>query len=278
MYKINIHVRLLGMNVFDYDDYKQCVNDWINSQPKGGHGQLRSLANYLGVNSVVMSQVFRGDRDISAEQAVGVARFLGLNDQERNFFILMVQKARAGSKELAAIINQQMEALRQSSKVLKNRIKHAKFTEKDRATFYSQWYYSAIRLGISIEDTNTFTSIAEYLRLERSLVSKVIQFLLEHHLIVEKDGKFDLGPQVTHVGHDSPFVNRHHANWRLKGLQAMESQSDRQLFYTGPMALSRKAADDIRSQLLALIERSTKTASESTSEVLACLNVDWFRL
>jgi uncharacterized protein (TIGR02147 family) len=265
-------------NVFDYEDYKLCVNDWISSQPRGGHGQLRQLASHLNVNSVVMSQVFRGARDITSEQAVGVARYMGLTVQERDFFILLIQRARAGSKELADIITTHIESARLRAQSLKNRIKHSKFTDEDRATFYSQWYYSAIRLGVSIESANTITSISERLKLERGIVSKVVSFLLEHKLIVEKNGKFNIGPQITHVGHDSPFVNRHHTNWRLKALQSMERVTDDQLFYTGPMALSTHAANTIRKELIQLIERVTQTAADSQSEVLACLNLDWFRI
>ena len=89
-------------------------------------------------------------------------------------------------------------------------------------------------------------------------------------------GRLDIGPQVTHMGHDSPFVNRHHANWRLKGLQYLENLSDNDLFCTGPMALSKEAAKSIRKSLVELIERSTKSAANSDSEVVRCLNIDWF--
>jgi Domain of unknown function (DUF4423) len=223
-----------------------------------------------------MSQVFRGDRDLTVEQAVDVAKFIGLSASERQFLLLLVQRARAGTSELAAILTEQIEAARQSSQTLKNRIKHSKLNEIDRSIFYSEWYYSAIRLGLSIEKLNTLGAIADHLDLDRNLVTKVIRFLRENQLIVEKNGKFDLGPQVTHVEHDSPYVNRHRTNWRLKGLQALQNVEKDNLFYTGPMALSASAAQGIRENLVELIERSTRAAAGSKSEILACLNIDWF--
>lgn len=265
------------MSIYEYQDYKRYVNDWIGSQPKAGHGQLRRLAHFLNVNSVVMSQVFRGDRDLSPEQAMGVAKFLGLSESERNYILLLIQKARAGSKELGDVLQSQIESAQKQSRSLKNRIKHSRFTEQGRATFYSNWYYSAVRLGLSIDRLSNVVSIADHFGLERSLVAKVIGFLLENQLIVERNGKFDLGPQVTHVGHDSPFVNRHHANWRLQGLKAMERIAEDEVFYTGPMALSHEAAKEIRKDIVGLIERSTKRVADSKSELLACLNVDWFK-
>jgi uncharacterized protein (TIGR02147 family) len=266
------------MNPFEYEDYKKWVNDWVAAQPKGGHGQFRQLASYLKVNSVVMSQVFRGEREITTEQAVGLAKYMCLSEGERNFFLLLVQRARAGTRELTEIITGQMNSLRKRSMALKNRIKHSEFSEKERAIFYSHWYYSAVRLGVSIDGLNSIASLSDHLGLERSLVTKVVNFLLENKLILEKNKKLEMGPQVTHVGHDSPFVNRHHANWRLQGLQSMDATDEKQLFYTGTMALSRQAADTIRQELIRLIEKATKTAAESKSETLTCLNIDWFRV
>lgn len=245
-------------------------------QPSGGHGQLRQLALRLGINSVVMSQVFRGPRDLTLEQALGVAKFIGLTELERDYFLLLVQKARAGSHDLKKVFESQIVVLRKSSKSLKNRIQHQELRNEDRATFYSQWYYSAVRLSTSMPELGSVSAIANYLHLERSLVAKVVEFLLKHQLIIQNEGRLDIGPQITHVGHDSPFVNRHHTNWRLKGLQALEKLDEVDLFYTGPMALSNEAAESIRKSIIALIEKSTTIASTSTSEEIRCLNIDWF--
>lgn len=266
------------MNIFDFHDYKHCINEWIASQPRNGHGQLRQMALHLNVNSVVMSQIFRGDRDLTVEQGLAISSFIGFTDLERDYFMLLIQKNRAGNRELQTYFEKQLEQLRTAATALKNRVKHQKFTDEDKATFYSQWYYSAVRLGVSIPHLDSAAAVAQHLNLDRALVSKVIDFLKSHELIVEKKGRLDIGPQVTHVGHDSPFVNRHHSNWRLKGLQAMESPSEKNLFYTGPMALSQDAANDIRKILVETVEKATKKAAPSDSEVLRCLNIDWFEV
>ncbi len=264
------------MSIFDYSEYKEFVNDWISLQAKGGHGQFRQLALKLGINSVVMSQVFRGDRELTLEQGLGVTLFIGLSELERDFFLLLVQKSRAGSVELKTVLEKQIENLRVSSQTLKSRVKHQKFSDEDKSQFYSQWYYSAIRLGVSIENLGSVSAIADHLNLDRALVARVIDFLLKQKLIVEEKNRLNMGPQVTHVGLDSPFVNRHHANWRLKALQAMEKTDKSDLFYTGPMALSNEVAKEIRKLLVDLVEKSTKKIAASDSEVLRCLNFDWF--
>lgn len=266
------------MNVFDYQSYKEYVNEWIKNQANGGHGQLRQMALELGVNSVIMSQVFRGTRNLSAEQAVEVAKYLELSTLAQDYFLLLVQKERAGSHELQAVYERQIVEVRAAAQSLKNRIKNQKFSDESKATFYSRWHYSAIRLGLSIPKLSTTNAIADHLGIERSTVNQVIEFLMKNQLITGKENNYNLGPSVTHVGHDSPFVNRHHNNWRLQGMHAMDKSRKEDLFYSGPMALSNSAAQKIRKLVLDLVEKSTKTASESESETLRCLSIDWFEI
>lgn len=58
----------------------------------------------------------------------------------------------------------------------------------------------------------------------------------------------------------------------------MEKAAESDLYYTGPMALSHDAADKIRKLLVELVEKATKTAASSDSEVLRCLTIDWFKI
>lgn len=227
---------------------------------------------------MVISQVLRGPRELTPEQAVRVAKFMGFGSLERDYFLTLVLKNRAGSEDLKNVFEERLLQLRKSANTLKTRIAHSQFSEKEQAIYYSNWFYSAVRLGISIPDLGSPSRIAEKLRLEPEEVVRILGFLLDHHLLVQTKNGYELGPQVTHVGADSPFVNKHHSNWRVKSLQAMDKRIEKNLFYTGPMALSKQAAKDIRSRLVSVIELSTQMARDSKSEELMCLNLDWFRV
>ncbi len=50
------------------------------------------------------------------------------------------------------------------------------------------------------------------------------------------------------------------------------------LFYIVPRALSKDAAEKIRKSIIDLIQNATKEVSESDSEALRCLNIDWLKL
>ena len=266
------------MDIFEFNDYKTLINTWVKSQPKAGHGQLRKMAQHLGVNSVVMSQVFRGDRQLNLEQALSLSRYVGLNDLENEYFLLLVLKERAGTEELRSLHSKQLKKVKESSRSLKERIRHHEFSQEAKAVFYSQWFYSAIRLSSSIPNLNAVTDFADYLELPRSTVTNALKFLIDQNLVESNKGKLSLGPQVTHIGEDSTMVDLHRRNWRVKALQSLEHKGKSNLFYSGPMVVSKKCASEIRSLLIQLIETSTQKAVDAKSEQLHCLNIDWFQL
>jgi hypothetical protein len=77
---------------------------------------------------------------------------------------------------------------------------------------------------------------------------------------------------------ESPWIYSRQLQWRQKALQKMESEDKKALFYTGPMVISEKDQNWIREKILQVIKEVTDRARESKSEVLFCLNVDWFPL
>ncbi len=267
--------------MFDLLDYKEIVNRWIHNQPKKGHGQLRKIANELKVNSVVTSQVFRGERHLTLDQGLIVSRYLGHSPLERDYFLILIQRERAGTYALKKVLDSQLEALRKSKKQLKKNLEYTELTNEDHGLFYSHWCYSAIRLISDIPNINSTQIISRHLDIDLNTTSRILNFLIHKGLVIKSnDHKLSLGPQVTHLGHDSPFVKNHHANWRVKALetQSQTHLSDDCLFYSGPMVVSKSTALEIRELLLKTITKSTSLAKNSLSETVRCLNIDWFRL
>lgn len=269
------------MQILDYVSYKSYVLDWIKEQPKAGHGIFKKMAESIRSSSVVMTQVFRGDRELTPEQALGIAHFIGLSESETEFFLLLVHKARAGSHELSALIDKQLDKIKAQSKQIRSKINYENFSEEAKAQFYSSWAYSALRLGLAIPK-NTPQKVAAALTIDKSYSADILEFLIKHGLLVESPkNEFQLGPTATHVSHDNPLVERHHVNWRLKALESLrfkkiEAASD--LHYTGPMVISKELSMLIREELMKLLENSHNKIKQAPNEQLHCLNIDWFRL
>lgn len=264
------------MSVYNYKDYKRCVNEWISSQPNSGYGLYSRIAEALGTSSVVISQIFKGSRDLSPEQAVGLSRFMNHSTSEADYFLLLVQRDRAGTVELRQIFTRQLQMLKQASLSVKNRVELTQLSDQTKARFYSNWYYMAIWLAATIPAFSNLQSLSQHLQLPESIVSDVLRFLLDHGLLTKVDNHFEFGQNALHIPHDSPLVNMHHMNWRTKALQSMAKADSNDLHYTAPMALSLELREKIREELLQMIQRNTKRVTASPSETLTCISFDFF--
>ena len=267
------------MTVFDFKDYRLFVRVWLKGQAKGGHGQFRKIAKHLGVSTVLVSQIFGGSRDLTPDQAHSLSRFLSFNDLEIKYFVTLVSIDRAANFDFKKFLEKQRDDLLAQSQELKNRVpQDARLSAEAKATFYSHWSYSGVRLLSSVDGFQSIERIAERLGLARSRVAKIAEFLVSQGLCVQGGGGIRMGPRRTHLESESPLVVSRQIGWRVKGFEHMGSNSIEELYYTAPMSISKSDVKKVRAEILKLVDTVTKTAQESQAEELACLNIDWFRI
>lgn len=265
--------------IFDSKSYKEFCHFWVDNHPDGSRGQWARMAKYLQISTVSISHIFNGPRDLSLEQAHEMSEYLGLSDLESEYFFLQVQIERAGSYKLKSKFKKDLEIVKTKSQNLKSRLKTDKeFDETAKATFYSNWYYSGIRLTSSIPGQNTIDKISQYLNIPAATVHDVMDFLLKHGLCIQTDKGITMGPTSTHLESNSKFLTQHLLNWRMKGVEKMSFTSPEELYYSGPMALSEDTMREVRKVLVGTIETTVAKVIPSPSETLACLNIDWFRV
>ena len=269
----------MSISVFDYDDYKKFVRDFVGQLPHGGRGQYRRMAAQMRVHTTLISHVFRGSKDLTPEQACALGSFLGLPELDADYLLALVERSRAGSPQLKTLIDRSLATLRERHQHLEHRLPGARtLSREERATFYSQWYYSAVRLAASLPKMPDAEAIAARLELPVALVRQALTFLLDAGLLVrEKDG-FRLAAKRTHLGAGSPLAAAHHRNWRVQSMARHESMSGRDFAFTSPISLSRADFTRIRELLVEAVANVAKIVEPSSCESLAVLNIDWLEL
>ncbi len=264
-------------SLYEYTDYKKFLNAWVESQPKQGHGEYRRIAMTLNISTTMISQVFKSTKHLSLEMACELCDYLSLEEDEIEYFLLLVDFQKSGSHKLSNRLMKQIKKRQERALKLENRIKKdLELSEEDKAVFYSSWIYTGISLMTDVEAYNNIAAISQRLNLPKNLIQKVVSFLLDKGLCVEKSGKLKMGPTNTHVGSSSLLTSKHHQNWRLLGFNKMIFEDEKHLFFTGPMVMSQVVADEIRARLPELVQEILKEVHPSKSEVVRCLNIDWF--
>ena len=267
------------MNIFEYTKYKKFVRDWVKSQPRGGYGQYKKLSDHLGVATVTVSQIFKGDRDLTVEQALTASGFLGLLEMEQRYFVELVRWARAASPQLRDYCFSEIQKMQAHSKQVGSRVKNEReLTDNEKALFHSNWLYSGTRLAVDIPGVDNFTKVAGLLNVPPQEAKSVLEFLIKTGLVRSVEGRLEIGPQVVFLPKDSPHITSRQRSWRIKAFEKMDQKDERDLFYTCPLVCSEKSMERIRQMILTLIKESLDEVKPSPSEKLACLNIDWIRL
>jgi len=265
------------ISIWNYSEYKSYINDFISVLPSKGRGQFKRLAERLNVHPTLISQIINGPKDFNFEQACGVTRFLGLNENETDYFFELLALAKAGTVELQNFHNLRINKLIIKSKTVSSRVgKSHELTEEDKLKYYSDWKYIAIWLATSIKGLKDETSIATKFELPREEVMQIIEFLLDKGLCSKSESGLSMNISKTHIPSGSPLTKNHHINWRLKGIDFVRNVSTEELAFTAPFSVSKKDFGIIKEKILALIEDVSKLVSESEPEVVACLNFDQF--
>lgn len=265
--------------IFDFTDYKRYI---AHLEALGSHiqkGFRTRLAEAAGCQSAFVSQVLNGKAQLSLEQGLRLAPFLKLDLLEQRYFLWMIEYSRSGTTELRSYFSDLMKDLRENYFKLQNRVNpELTLSIEAQNIYYSQWYYSAIHILVTIPGLNSIEAISKSLRLQLETVRDAVLFLLKMGLLAEKKGKLSPGPVQLHLDRSSINIFKHHTNWRIKAIESLAEQKKTDMHYSTVSSLSEADVEVIRSMLAAVVESYVKTIKPSKEETLYGFNIDFFKL
>lgn len=266
-------------SLFEYSNYKPYLRAVLGGSGQRS-GKRSQFARAVGCHTAYISKVLNGNFDLSQEQAFAANTHLGHNGEEGDFFLLLVQKSRAGTSELKKYYRGKLEEIIEKRQYIKRRIEvNQEITSEVQNRYYSAWYYSAIHMVVSIPSFQTLQSISSYLRLPEELVREVLEFLMQNGLIFYENKRYQVGPVQIHLGKDSTNLQKHLTNWKTRSLQNIDGvHSKNDIQYAVTYSLSKKDALVLKERILKLIDENLKTIAPSPEEVLYCNIIDFFEL
>lgn len=268
------------MKVFEAKTVSDFLKKYLKSLPNGGRGELRRLSLATGIHTTTLSQAVKGGRPFSMEQVANICCYLGLNELETKYALLLLQVERAGTEVLREILNRELKALKHQALDLVHVVKRDKIlSEAEKAVFYSNWYFSAIAVFSSIPSLQNVSSLITRTGLSKQKINQAIEFLVKSGICVEKNGRIEQGTNSTHLEAKSPLVSRHHSNWRIKAMEKHPNLDDEtEIAYSSPMSISKEDANRIRTFVVDLVKKVSEIRDPSACEEGYFLNIDWIKM
>src|SRR4051794_12232451 len=97
------------LNLFEHNCYKTFTLAWIKQMPRQGKGEIARISGRLKVHPSRLSQILHGPHELTLEQAAEFVDYLGLSELEAEFFLNLVQLARAGTEKLRSRLERSLQ-------------------------------------------------------------------------------------------------------------------------------------------------------------------------
>ena len=265
--------------LFDFKDYKKYIHFKIENSAYRGRGLKLKIAEHLNCQAAFVSQVLNSSPNFSLEQGVRINSFFEHTKEESRYFLLLLQYARAGSSDLENYFKAEMEEVLIKRSDLKNRLDIKNSLKKiDQQTYYSSWLYACVHMMIAIPEFRNVTAIAKHLNLPKDKVLEVIDFLVETGLVQQKGASYEIGVTKIHLVKDSPQIQRHHTNWRMQAIKAIDLNMPEDLHFSTIVTMSASDVPKIKEVMIKAIEESRKIIKDSKEEQLQSICIDFFKL
>lgn len=266
-------------SVYQYKGYKRYILDWIEQTPNAGRGQRKNLAEAVGCQTPFVTHVLSGDYHFSLEQGEACARWMGLDDGETEFFLLLLMKERAGTQTLKNLFQKQIDSRLATVQTVGKKVEIKETLDlESQATYYSHWLYSAVHMAVLIPQYRTLESLQKKFQVPTNQLMNVIEFLKEHKLIELTRGQFKVTKSLLYLPKTSPLLPMYHSNWRLKATECSQIANSKNFHYTSAISLSQEAYDWIQNKLITLIGEAAEQVKPSADEKVACLLIDLFEV
>lgn len=265
-------------SVFDYLDYREFLRFALPVD--GPHrGARNRLAEALNCQKGFVSQVLGEHSHFSLEHGMKISQFLQLESDEEEFFLLLLHHARAGSRALEKFYEKKLQEIRERRMQIKERIRaHSDLTEEEKITYYSSWHYTAVHMCLMIPVLRNKAAIGAFLGLPKRTVERTLDFLLAVGLAKISGDQILAGPARIHISQDSPFISKHHTNWRMQSIQSLDVPQAQDLHYSLVMSISDEAAEKIREILLRSVQEVEPVLKAAEDKTVYVFNMDLFSL
>ena len=268
----------MNADLFSFQNYKDFIRAQINREGQERGYQAR-LALQAGCQRSFLSQVLNGDLHLQREHGAELARFWELDEGESEYFIGLIDLARAGTPHLKRLILGRLAQIKETRENLTQRIRGKDFGDLEiGATYYSSWYWTAIHIAVSVPAFRTATALAKRLALPVELVRATLKRLEELGIVKREGQGWNIGPRDVHVPADSPFNEANHANWRYRAIQNIQLNHKDATHYTAVFTMSRADANKLQRTLTDTLVEARRLIAPSPEEELYCLSADFFRV
>jgi hypothetical protein len=262
------------MTLFQLKQYREIITFLINDEP----GVKQELSRHMRCQPAYLSRVMAGKADLSQDQILLLADFFKLDKEQTEYIVYVLLENRSGNSKSKEFFREKAEQNARKNLQLKKQLNaDTKLASEFEATYYSSWIYSALHISL-LNPKLDLKSFAEQCGLKWSDVILALNNLERMGLAKKDHNKWSVLHTSTHLGPDSPWLSRHHINWRMKICEKMSREDLEGLHYTSIASCSHQDRARVNQVLVDALQKCREIIKNSSDEVSFYYGCDLFDL
>lgn len=265
-------------NVFSATNYRQLLGARLRDS-EGGRGGISALAEAIPCQRSHLSRVLKGELHLTPDQALAAARALRFSEAETEYFLVLVDHERAGSKALRTRLAGKLKFLKQEHENIGRRIERLIVPASAREMeYFSSWIWVALHVLTSVPQLRTTKALAQRLQLGEALTQRYLERLAELGFVRRERQQWIFASGSLHTPAGSPVTSFHHGNWRQQAVLNVQRSDEEAVHFTNVQSISNRDVERLRQVVFRAIDEFRKIAEPSEPEDAFCLNFDFFRI
>lgn len=264
------------VSVFEYLDYVDYIKNYIESLPLNGRGFKKQMADSINCQMSFITHVLNRDKEFNGEQLFKLSALFDLNLEERDYLLELLSYNRAGTTELKNFYLNKLKLKKEEHGILQKRFKETQeLTQADQVKYYSDWLFGAIHMCSTVPGLQKLSVLKKRFNVESERLIEIITFLSNTGLVKYDGVSIAPGKTNLYVGKSSPLVTQNHTIWRLKALNDLNNETDRDLHYTLCFSASEADWPQLRERIVEAIGDCLKIIRPSKEEKVGMLCIDF---
>lgn len=265
------------MKLLETIDYKAYLKHRIQEN-SSVRGYQTLLAKAAGCSKSFLSQILAKDIDLTRDQAYRLCQFFHFFAAEADYFLLLVDFARASSAELRDHLKQKIgEAQRSLSSELEKKLR-PQSKHKLSQLYYSDIHFGLIHMLVLAPEYATVHAIGKKLQLSEEKVLFYLHQLQEMRLVTVKANRWRATENENNLERNSEMSIWHHVQWRLQNIQHIQNKDTKAIHYSSAFSMSHSDYEHVKKLLTdTLTECRRQAIASPTSEELFVLCCDLYK-
>jgi hypothetical protein len=250
--------------VYEFLDYKSSVSAAMQTK-KTQYGRsftFEAMAKAARIQKTYLSRVFHDDKThLTADQLFLCCRYLGMNDDETRYLILLLERERSDRSERKDFLEEEIRAVREhhlrtESSLEDTNVYHGRENER-LFEFYLNPELQLTHVALTIEAcASDFKYLAKLLSMPLESVRHNVATLEKLGLVVSSKGKCTVKQPSLHLSKDSALYPAYRALMRTKLLARASQQQENDYAFSVMFSGTDETREAIQRAFLAFLKEA----------------------